>query len=253
MGAFLAVAEKKVASAGGAQVADEDVCGTEASTKELSTISFAEVEEDVLGRGLVAGGHHVQPLDGIGLVASAKFVEPFGGFGELGLKLGGNFGADFIAAATNGGADGGEEVSRLGFELHLHLADGFDDDPLERASPAGMNSGDRALFWIDDENGDAVGGLHAQKEAGAFGDGGVALARFGGRGVEKMDDIGMDLFQGDKFEIGCVEGGLEAAAVFEDIFFSVPVGVAKIENFFAALIADTAGLGAEAVDEPGEL
>ena len=44
MGAFLAVAEKKVASAGGAQVADEDVCGTEASTKELSTISFAEVE-----------------------------------------------------------------------------------------------------------------------------------------------------------------------------------------------------------------
>jgi len=231
LGAFLAVAEKKVASAGGAQVADEDVCGTEASTKELSTISFAEVEEDVLGRGLVAGGHHVQPLDGIGLVASAKFVEPFGGFGELGLKLGGNFGADFIAAATNGGADGGEEVSRLGFELHLHLADGFDDDPLERASPAGMNSGDRALFWIDDENGDAVGGLHAQKEAGAFGDGGVALARFGGRGVEKMDDIGMDLFQGDKFEIGCVEGGLEAAAVF----------------------ADTAGLGAEAVDEPGEL
>ena len=79
------------------------------------------------------------------------------------------------------------------------------------------------------------------------------MARFGGRGVEKMDDIGMDLFQGDKFEIGCVEGGLEAAAVFEDIFFSVPVGVAKIENFFAALIADTAGLGAEAVDEPGEL
>ena len=252
MGAFLAVAEKKVASAGGAQVADEDVCGTEASTKELSTISFAEVEEDVLGRGLVAGGHHVQPLDGIGLVASAKFVEPFGGFGELGLKLGGNFGADFIAAATNGGADGGEEVSRFGFELHLHLPDGFDDDPLERASPAGMNGGDRALFWIDEENGDAVGGLDAQKEAGAFGDGGVALARFGGHGVEKMDDIGMDLFQGDKFAIGCVEGGLEAAAVFEDIFFSVPVGVAKIENFFAALIADTAGLGAEAVDEPGE-
>ena len=79
------------------------------------------------------------------------------------------------------------------------------------------------------------------------------MARSGGGSVEEMDYIGMDLFQGDKFEIGCVEGGLEAAAVFEDIFFSVPVGVAKIENFFAALIADTAGLGAEAVDEPGEL
>ena len=193
MGAFLAVAEEKIATAGGAEVADEDVWGTEAGTEKLGTIGFAEVEEDVLRRGLVAGGHHVQPLDGIGLVASAEFVEPFGGFGELGKKLGGHFSADFIAAATDGRANGGKQIARLGFEVHLHLADGFNDDALERAAPAGVNGGDCALFGIHEENRDAVGGLDAEKEAGPIGDGGIAATSFGGDGVEKMDDIGMDL------------------------------------------------------------
>src|SRR2546429_6723648 len=98
--AFLAVAEEKVATAGGAEAADEDVGGTDASAKELGAIGFAEVEENVFGRGLMARGHHVQPLNGIGLVTGAEFVEPFGGFGELGKKLSGDFGADFVAAAN---------------------------------------------------------------------------------------------------------------------------------------------------------
>src|SRR5205814_885836 len=137
-------------------------------------------------------------------------------------------------------------------EMHLHLADGFDDDELERATPASMNGGDGAPFGIDEENRNAVSGLDAQQEARAVGDGGIALAGLGRCGVEKMDDIGMDLFQADEFEMGRTDGGLEAAAVFEDVFFGVPFGEAEIENSFAALTADTAGLGAEAVDEPGE-
>ena len=119
LGAFLAVTEEKVAAAGSAEVADKDVWGSEAGAKELGAIGFAQIEEDVLERGLVAGGHHVQPLDGIGFVASAEFVKPFGGIGELGLKLGGNFGADFVAAPADGGTNGGEEVGGFGLELHL--------------------------------------------------------------------------------------------------------------------------------------
>ena len=252
LGAFLAVAEEKVATAGGAQAADEDVGGTDASAKKLGAIGFAEVEEDVFGRGLMARGHHVQPLNGIGLVTGAEFVEPFGGFGELGKKLSGDFGADFVAAATDGWADGGKQIARLGFEMHLQLADGFDDDAPEGTAPAGMNGGDGALLGIDEENRNAVGGLDAQEEAGAVGDGGIALAGLGRRGVDQMDDIGMDLLQRNELEIGCAKGGLEAAAVFEDVFLGVPFGEAEIENSFAALTANTAGLGAEAVDEPGE-
>ncbi len=168
----------------------------------MGAIGFAEIKEDVFGRRLVARGPHVEPLDGIGLVAGAKFVEPLGGFGELGLKLGGNFRADFVATATNGRADGGEELGGPGFELHLHLADGFCDDALKRASPAGMNGGDGAPFGIDEENRNTVGGLDAQEEAGAVGGGGVAAAGFGGGGVEKMDDVRMDLLESDQFEAG---------------------------------------------------
>ena len=194
-GAFFAVAEKEVGTAGGAEVADEDVGGEEASAQELRAIGFAEVEEDVFGRGLVAWGHHVEPLDGIGFVAGAEFVEPFGGFSELGNKLGGDFGADFVAAAAYGWADGGEEVGRVGSEVHLHFADGFDNDALERAAPAGVNGGDDALFRIDEENGNAVGGLNSQEKPWTIRDGSITSARFDGWcAVEKMDDVGMDLF-----------------------------------------------------------
>lgn len=96
----------------------------------MSAIGFAEIEENVLGRRLVAGGHHVEPLDGIGFVAGAEFVEPFGGFGKLGKKLSGDFGTDFVAAPADGWADGGKQIARLGFEMHLQLADSFDDNAL---------------------------------------------------------------------------------------------------------------------------
>ena len=108
--------------------------------------------------------------------------------------------------------------------MHLHLPDGFDDDALERAAPAGMNGGDGALFRVHEEQGDAVCSLDGQEKAGTVGGGGVALTRFSGCGVEKMDDIRMNLLQGDEFEVGRADGGLEVAAVFEDVFSGVPLG-----------------------------
>src|SRR5260370_11555649 len=251
-GAFFAVAEEEVTAAGGTKVADEDIGGAEAGPEKLEAIGFTEVEEDVFGWGLVAGGHDVEPLDGIGFVAGAEFVEPFRGFGELGKKLGGDFGADFVAAAADRGADGGEEIRGLGAEVHLHLADGFDDDAGESAAPTGMNGGDGALFRVDEENRDTVGGLDAEEEPGTICDGGIAAARFGGCGVEKMNDIGMDLLQRNELEIGRAEGGLEAATVFEDVFFAVPFGKTEIENCFCVQRADAAGAGTKAVDKPWE-
>ena len=228
MGALFAVAEEEIGVAGGAEVADEDVLGAEAGSEELGAIGFFQVEEDVSGRGLVAWGHHVEPLDGIGLVARAEFVEPFGGIGELGVELDGDFGADFVAAAADGGTDGGEEVGGFGFEVHLHLADGFDSDTGERAAPASVDGGYGAVFGVDEEDGDAVGGLDAEEEAGAVGGGGVARTGLGWDAFEKMDDVGMDLLEGDGLEIVGAEGGLEATAIFEDVFASVPIGEAEI-------------------------
>src|SRR6266403_5508256 len=79
--AFFAVAKEEVAAAGGAEIADEDVGGAEARAEKLGAIGFTEIEQDVFGRRLVAGRHHIEPLDGVGFVASTEFVEPFRGFG----------------------------------------------------------------------------------------------------------------------------------------------------------------------------
>src|SRR5260370_3088003 len=157
LGVFVAVAEEEVTTAGGAKIADEDVLVAEAGAEKLGAVGFAEVEEDAFGWGLVARGHHVQPLDGIGFVAGVKFGEPVGGFGELGQELSGDFRADFVAAAADGWANGGEEVGGLGLEVHLHLADGLDDDADESAAPASMNGSDSAFFKGGGEDWDAVG------------------------------------------------------------------------------------------------
>jgi hypothetical protein len=135
----------------------------------------------------------------------------------------------------------------------LHLPDGFDDDALEGAAPTGMDGRDTASFGIDQENGDAVRGLHAEKETGTVGGGSIAAARLGGRGVEEMDYVGMDLFQRDEVKIGRVQDGLEEAAVFENVFSTVPFSETEVENFFIVQKTDAAGASAEAVDEPGEL
>ena len=65
-----------------------------------------------------------------------------------------------------------------------------------------------------------------------------------------MDDVGMDLFERNKVEIGRAEGGLDEAAVFQDVFFGVPVGETEIQNLFALEFAHAAGPRAESVDQP---
>jgi hypothetical protein len=184
LGALFAVAEEEIGAAGGTEVANEDVLGAEAGGEELGAIGFAEVQEDVFGRGLVAWGHPIEPLDGIGFVAGTEFVEPAGGIGKLGVELGGDFGADLVTAAADRGADGGEQVGGFGFEVHLHLADSFDGDAGEGAAPSGVDGGYGAVFGVDEEHGDAVRGLDAEEEAGAVGGGGVPFAGLVGGGVE---------------------------------------------------------------------
>src|SRR5262249_35030280 len=72
---FFAVAEKKIAAAGGTQIAYEDVLRAQPGIAELGTIGLAKIQHDALGRRLMARRGHVEPLQGVGLVAGAQFVE----------------------------------------------------------------------------------------------------------------------------------------------------------------------------------
>jgi hypothetical protein len=63
----------------------------------------------------------------------------------------------------------------------------------------------------------------------------------------------MDLFQRNKIEIACANGGLKEAAILEDIFAGVPFHEAEIEDFFGFERTHSAGSSAEAVQKPGKL
>ena len=89
----------------------------------------------------------------------------------------------------------------------MKLADGFGDDAGQCSPPASVDGSDGTLLGVDQENRDAVGGLNGEQKTGAVGDGSVALAGFTSRPIEKMDDVGMDLFKGDQRETRCAEGG----------------------------------------------
>ena len=151
------------------EFADKNVLRAQTGFEELGAIGLAQVEQHVFRRRLVSRRHHIQPLDGIGLIAGAKLVEPLVRFGELRLKLDGYFRTDFVATAANRGPDGRDQVPGLGAELHLHPADGFHNDALERAAPSCMHSRNGALFRIHYKNRDTIRSLHAKQQTGTLG------------------------------------------------------------------------------------
>ena len=81
----------------------------------------------------------------------------------------------------------------------------------------------------------------------------VTFAGFGDRPRDDPNYIRVDLLEWNEIEIGGTEGGLEAAAIFEDVFAGVPFHEAEIEDFFGFKGAHAAGASAETVDQPGEL
>ena len=85
------------------------------------------------------------------------------------------------------------------------------------------------------------------------GGGSVAFAGFGGRPGENANHVRVDLLQRNELEIGGAERGLEAAAIFDDVFAGVPFHEAEIEDFFGFERADSTRAGAEAVNQPGKL
>jgi len=244
------VAEEQAGVAGGAEVADVNIFREKARGHELRAVGFTKIEMDVFRRRLVAGRLHVEPLEGIGLFAGAGLVEIVGGVGELRGEFGDEFGGDFVAAEADRGADGGEEIGGLAAEFELEAADGLLGDAGEGAAPAGMDGGNRALFWIDQKNRDAIGGLDGQEQSRMMRGGSVALAGFGCGPGEHANCVRVDLLQRNESKIGSTESGLKEAAIFKDVFAGVPFHEAEIEDFFGFEGAHAAGAGAEPVDEP---
>lgn len=249
-GAFFAVAEEEVAAAGGAKFAGENILFAEARGEKLGAIGFAQIEMHGFGRRLMAGGVHVEPLEGIRLVASARLVEIVRSVGKLRGELSDQFGADFIAAWSDGGTNCSQQIGGAAGEFALHDTDGFLSDASKSAAPTRMNCGNGAFARIDQQDRNAIGGLNGEKQAWVCGGGSIANASGIRRSVKNLDDVGVDLFQGSHAERFGTNGILEGGAIFFHVFARVPVGEAQVQNTLAVQGTGTAFPGAEAVNEP---
>jgi hypothetical protein len=227
-GAVFAVAEEEVAAAGGAEFGNENIVFAEACGNKLGAVGFAQIEMHGFRRRLMAGGAHVEPLERIWLVAGAGLVEIFRSVGELRGELGDQFGTNFVAAWADGGTYCRQQVGGATGEFPLHGADGFVSDASEGAAPTSMDCGDGTLAGIDKQDGNAIGSLNGEKEAGVRSGG--SIANDGGRwyGVKNLDGVRMDLFQGSQLERFAADGVLEGGAISCHVSASVPLGETQI-------------------------
>jgi hypothetical protein len=224
----------------------------EADGEELRAIGFGEIEVDIPRRGLMARGHHAEPLQRIGFIAGARLIEKAGGIGKLRIEFGDEICADFVAAGADGRAESGKEIGGFAAKFKAQAAHGLFGDTGEHALPTRMNGSDGALLGIDEKDWNAIGGLHGEKQAGTIRGGGVAFARVARRGGEKVNYVGVDLLERCERGTFRAKRGLQEAAIFSDIFGRIPFHEAEIENLPAIEKADATGPRAESVDEPRE-
>ena len=99
---------------------------------------------------------------GIGLL---DLAEQFRCIRELRLELFANFRAHFITAAVNAGTNRGLEISRPAAESAAHLSHALLDDPFDSAPPARVKHAHGAVFGVDENDGQAIGGLNTEQQA----------------------------------------------------------------------------------------
>ena len=199
--------------------------------------------------------HRIFFAHGIGLF---DLTEKLRGICELRLELGANFFAYLITAAVNAWADRGLQIARPTAEAAVHLAHTFLHNAFHRASPSGMKHTHSVLPGVDENNGQAVGGLNAEQQTRSCGDQAIAGEwRFGGR-VDEADDVGMNLAQRNqrprfgfviRFALGA-ELTQERGAVSLDGGFGVVFGESKVERVLAIYTRESARPRGKAMDKP---
>src|SRR5579862_2479077 len=82
---------------------------------------------------------------------------------ELSFELLPHFFADLVAAVVNPGTDRSPKIARLGAEPAPHLAGAFFDDAPQRTAPPCMKRSYRTAHGINQQHGEAVGGLDSEQ------------------------------------------------------------------------------------------
>jgi hypothetical protein len=93
-----------------------------------------------------------------------------------------------------------------------------------------VNCSDDAIFRIGEKNWNAIGSLYGEQESWRSSDERIAAQRFGWRGINRVNDVGMKLPERHHFHAGGSEGFREAETILFNTRPNVPIGKAKIQN-----------------------
>lgn len=257
-----AVGKVAVGAATGAVSEHGDSARGQTGFEQLTPVGFGQVEVQAGAQAAVArraGGEEEQRVFFPDRVRVINIAEQIIGVGELRDEFAAHFFADGVAALSDAGADGGDQIFGAAAELQVHATHSIFNDSLQSSAPASMEGGDGAIFAVGDENGDAVGRLDGEQEARFGGHEAVTLGarlELGGAGDGyPADERGVNLAQGDN-GIGGVSGDFveETAAVFKDGFARVGGCEAQVQlaGSLAGIVnrGDAAGSGAESAEEP---
>jgi hypothetical protein len=151
----------------------------------------------------------------------------------------------------NAGSDGGQEVARFSVEPAAHLADAFFDDSLDGSTPSGVKGAHGPIFPVNEDDRQAIGSLHGEQKAGSIGDQAIAGDWRVGGAIHAMNQIRMDLTQGDQrprflsaFEGQSLQKG---CAIFLDGGAGIVFRKSQAQIVAAINFRETAGARAESM------
>src|SRR5882724_1865673 len=193
--------------------------------------------------------HRVQLLD---------LSKQFASIGKLGFELHPYFLTNFKAALANTRADGSLKILRLAAKIASHFAHALLNNAPQRAAPSGMEHAHSLAFRIDENDRQAIGGLHAKDKAGGISDDAVANQLGLGHGRDGVNEIRMNLTQRNQRQ-GNIFFTLRAKVFQKNFaialhgFAAVCLGKTQVQARRAIGLTETSGTRAEAMYQPGEL
>ena len=193
---FGAIGKKQFGIAGCAELRSRDILGGNTDRQKLAAIRFNEIKKDFLRQYTVARRARSQKKQRIFFahrVGFLHFVKQLRGVFELRVELVPNVLANFVAAGMNAGADGSLQLVRHGAEVQSHKASALFDDALDGASPSSVKNANSFALFVCQDDGQAVGGLNAEKKILSIGNQPIAEEWLRRRLAYIVNQIGMNL------------------------------------------------------------
>src|SRR5882762_2075225 len=159
------VGRQEIGAAGRAERRYLDTVGAQTSVEELEAIGFGQVEEEQDRQFAMPRCPGCEEEHGILFAHRVQYLDlakQLPGISELRFEPHPHFGADLETALANAGADGRLKILRLAAKIAPHFPHALLHNAPQRAAPSRMEHAHSFALGVDQNHGQAIGGLHAK-------------------------------------------------------------------------------------------